>query len=308
MTPLVSIIIPTYNRAHLISETLDSVLVQTYQNWECIVIDDGSTDSTSVLMETYIKKDNRFKYHHRPNSRLPGGNAARNYGFELSKGEYINWFDSDDLMVVDKLALKVEALLKPNIDFVISKTKYFNKIETNIYPYNYTANQVTFESYTTSYISWFTPDLMLKREFANLIRFNEDIKAGQEYNFCSKLTLLTNKIGIVNQYLTLRRAHDESIGAKRQKDKTHYLQTKFHLHWVTYSELEDKTDSVKFKKYSLLLCVLCYFQNKQKKKLPKKFHRHIIKVFGYKYIYFILGILTESLIGKHYFFYSRLKK
>ncbi|SDS84057.1 glycosyltransferase family 2 protein [Winogradskyella sediminis] len=96
--PLVSIIIPTYNRAHLISETLDSVLAQTYQNWECIVVDDGSTDGTDQLMASYCAKDSRFHYHHRPDDRLPGGNAARNYGFELCKGEYVQWFDSDDLM------------------------------------------------------------------------------------------------------------------------------------------------------------------------------------------------------------------
>ena len=62
-TPLVSIIIPAYNRAHLIGETLDSVLAQTYINWECIVIDDGSNDNTSELLAEYCKKDNRFQYH-----------------------------------------------------------------------------------------------------------------------------------------------------------------------------------------------------------------------------------------------------
>ncbi len=59
--PLVSIIIPTYNRAHLIHETLDSVLAQTYTNWECIVVDDGSSDNTEEVLESYINKDFRFQ-------------------------------------------------------------------------------------------------------------------------------------------------------------------------------------------------------------------------------------------------------
>ena len=108
--PLVSIIIPTYNRVHLIGETLDSIIAQTYQNWECIVVDDGSTDGTDELMAAYVGQDSRFQYHHRPEERLSGGNAARNYGFEMSKGEYINWFDSDDLMHSEKLEKQVKTL------------------------------------------------------------------------------------------------------------------------------------------------------------------------------------------------------
>ena len=63
---LISIIIPTFNRAHLIGETLDSVLAQTYPNWECIIVDDGSTDTTDEVVGEYVKKDSRFLYHHRP--------------------------------------------------------------------------------------------------------------------------------------------------------------------------------------------------------------------------------------------------
>src|SRR6187431_937929 len=95
---VISIIIPTYNRANLIGETLDSILAQTYQNWECIIVDDGSDDNTEEVVNSYVKKDSRFQYHQRPHDRPRGGNAARNYGFELSKGEFVNWFDDDDVM------------------------------------------------------------------------------------------------------------------------------------------------------------------------------------------------------------------
>ncbi len=84
-TPLVSIIIiiiiPTYNRAHLIGETLDSILAQTYTNWECIVVDDGSTDETDSLLAAYCAKDKRFQYQHRLSDRPKGANACRNYRF-----------------------------------------------------------------------------------------------------------------------------------------------------------------------------------------------------------------------------------
>ena len=105
--PLVSIIIPTYNRASLIEETLNSIIDQTFQNWECLVIDDGSTDTTEEVMKKYVCADKRIHYYSKPVDLLRGGNAARNYGFKMSRGEYIHWFDSDDLMDKYNLDKKV---------------------------------------------------------------------------------------------------------------------------------------------------------------------------------------------------------
>jgi len=110
--PLVSIIIPAFNRAGLIGETLDSVLTQTYSNWECIVVDDGSTDNTKEMVQQYVDKDSRFILVDRPDTHKPGGNGARNYGFEISKGEYIQWLDSDDLMDKHKLQEQINYLQK----------------------------------------------------------------------------------------------------------------------------------------------------------------------------------------------------
>jgi glycosyltransferase involved in cell wall biosynthesis len=126
--PLVSIIIPTYNRADLIGETLDSIKNQTYQNWECIIVDDGSTDHTDEVVGVYVNKDARFKYFQRPDDHLSGGNGARNYGFILSQGEYIQWFDSDDLMKKNKLTLQVNDLVTYNLDVSFSG---FEILKTN---------------------------------------------------------------------------------------------------------------------------------------------------------------------------------
>jgi glycosyltransferase involved in cell wall biosynthesis len=108
--PLVSIIIPTYNRGHLIGETLESVLCQTYDNWECLVIDDGSTDNTDALVQGYLNKDNRIKFYHRPELHLPGGGGARNYGFLQSNGDYLIFLDSDDIIKEDCLEKRVQSL------------------------------------------------------------------------------------------------------------------------------------------------------------------------------------------------------
>jgi len=95
---LVSIIIPTYNRGSLIAESLDSILNQSYQNWECIIIDDGSSDNTFDVVNPYVIKDKRIKILNRPDFKPKGANACRNYGLSLSKGDFVLWFDSDDII------------------------------------------------------------------------------------------------------------------------------------------------------------------------------------------------------------------
>src|SRR5690554_5115415 len=164
--PLVSIIIPTYNRAHLIGETLDSVLAQTYQNWECIVVDDGSTDDTDEVMAEYMAKDSRFQYHHRPKDRLPGGNAARNYGFEVSKGEYVNWLDSDDQIAPSKIEKQISLLKENNSANVcfcrIVICKADKIISKNIHGF---PKSHLFEKYATKKISIGTNQPIWKKSF-----------------------------------------------------------------------------------------------------------------------------------------------
>lgn len=130
-TPLISIIIPTYNRAHLIGETLDSVLAQTYPNWECIVVDDGSIDDTFEVVKKYTFKDPRFKYYNRPPDRPKGGNACRNYGFEMSCGEFVNWLDSDDIFSINNLHCKI-ALYNFSVDIVTCRWGRFS-VQTESY-------------------------------------------------------------------------------------------------------------------------------------------------------------------------------
>ncbi|GAB4114371.1 MAG: glycosyltransferase [Candidatus Caldatribacteriota bacterium] len=99
--PTVSVIIPTYNRAHLVGRAIQSVLDQTYQDFELIVVDDGSTDNTEDIIKEFQRKDDRIKYlKHEKNK---GGSAARNTGIKNSVGKYIAFQDSDDEWLPEKL-------------------------------------------------------------------------------------------------------------------------------------------------------------------------------------------------------------
>jgi glycosyltransferase involved in cell wall biosynthesis len=111
MNPLFSIIIPTYNRATLLSDTIKSVQNQTYTKWECIVVDDGSTDNTKEIVESLIQNDNRIKYVYQENAER---SAARNNGIRNSSGDYICFLDSDDHYLPNNLSNLAEFILKSN--------------------------------------------------------------------------------------------------------------------------------------------------------------------------------------------------
>jgi glycosyltransferase involved in cell wall biosynthesis len=128
--PLVSVIIPTYNRAILLSEAVNSVLLQTYQNIEIIVIDDGSTDNTTEVMATF---GDRVRYTRRPNA---GVNAARNLGLKQARGEFVALLDSDDLWAPFKIELQVRLLRAfTDVGFTFSNFQIFHgrSPETDLY-------------------------------------------------------------------------------------------------------------------------------------------------------------------------------
>lgn len=188
--PLVSIIIPTFNRAHLLGETLDSVMAQTYQNWECIVVDDGSTDTTDALMAEYIAKDSRFQYHHRPQDRLAGGNAARNYGFEISNGAYINWLDSDDLLVPNKLFIQVNYLLSHKTKVHLCQGQVFTVAPTKeiimgqLWPEKFPlAGESIRDALIGDSLRWPSGTALWSRKAAALNLWDEKLVAAQEWTF-----------------------------------------------------------------------------------------------------------------------------
>lgn len=108
ITPLISIITPTYNAENTIAKTIQSVINQTYQNWELIIIDDGSDDNTNYLISKYIKRDSRIKLISQMNS---GPAIARQAGLNKSKGRFIAFLDSDDTWLPNKLKLQIEFMI-----------------------------------------------------------------------------------------------------------------------------------------------------------------------------------------------------
>lgn len=131
MKSLVSVIIPCYNQDQFLAETLQSVFDQTYSNWECIIVNDGSTDNSESIILDWVQRDKRFQYCKTKNS---GVSAARNYGLRIAQGEYVQFLDADDLLTADKLALSLDAVQKYKVGIVCSNYLVFSAKVTVIEP------------------------------------------------------------------------------------------------------------------------------------------------------------------------------
>ena len=125
MSTLVSIIVPCYQQAHYLSEALQSVLEQSYYNWECIIVNDGSPDNTELVAQDWLVKDSRFQYLYKENGGLP---SARNAGIRQAKGEYILALDADDILHLDYLKQTVPVLeSNDQLAIVSCYTRFFVK-------------------------------------------------------------------------------------------------------------------------------------------------------------------------------------
>lgn len=122
MTPTISIVMPVYNVEKYLRECLDSVRAQTFKGWECICVDDGSTDASPAILDEYAAKDLRFRVIKREHSNA---GACRNVGMGLANGEFLSFLDSDDVFAPRMLEILLSAIEKYGADVAICRAKWF---------------------------------------------------------------------------------------------------------------------------------------------------------------------------------------
>ncbi len=216
---LVSIIIPVFNRAHLISQTLDAVLHQSYKHWECIVVDDGSLDNTTSIVKAYCDKDDRFKLKIRSKELEKGGNVCRNLGFKLSEGAYIQWLDSDDLLGVNKLKLQVEALQKEiDTSIAICKFGYFTdskdlSIRYKVKTYKDYRKGLYLLKAFGNHAEFFPPHVFLtKRHVAeNAGLWDENLEINQDGEYFTRVLLEASKVKFVDANVYYRKSTNDNV-------------------------------------------------------------------------------------------------
>ncbi|RZL69860.1 MAG: glycosyltransferase family 2 protein [Pedobacter sp.] len=136
---LFSIIVPCYNQGQYLDKSLKSIQEQSYSNWECIIVNDGSSDSTELIAETYCKQDKRFKYFFQKHS---GVGAARNHGLRNSIGRYIKFLDADDWMQTDLLEKCYPA---NDVELVLCRAKFSFFNSEGLQPYHCDVLNIDFQ-------------------------------------------------------------------------------------------------------------------------------------------------------------------
>ena len=206
---LVSTIIPTYNSAQYITIAIESVLKQTYPNYEIIVIDDGSTDNTFDIIKKF---SDQIVYIYKPNG---GPASARNLGIKKSSGEYIAFLDADDYWLPDRLAIQINYLKeKPHVALVHSNTWI---LENGIEPYlaftNYkpSSGLIFKELFLNNHINLLT--VMLKRKYfdaANGFDENKELIGFEDYDLWLRIALECS-IAYIDKVVSVYRVHDSNI-------------------------------------------------------------------------------------------------
>ncbi|TPE40004.1 glycosyltransferase family 2 protein [Pontibacter mangrovi] len=195
MEELVSIVMPTHNRESMLTRAIESVVNQTYSNWELLVVDDASNDNTQQLVESFVSKNNRIKYYKLNVNQ--GACVARNKGLTESKGDYITFLDSDDEYVADKVALQVNCFKSSGIDDlgVVScgRIDFRDGIKYNEWVPKLKGN-ILQDLLLKNRIGAGTPFLMVKRSVIeeHNIQFDPNMPAGQDWDFLTQVCQYTN--------------------------------------------------------------------------------------------------------------------
>ena len=308
--PKVSVVIPTYNRAHLICETIDSILAQTYKDYEIIVVDDGSTDNTQEVLKRYGDK---VRYFYQQNQ---GQASAWNFAVRQSSGEYIALLDSDDLWLPQKLEWQTEVLDKnPEIGFVCSEIYAFRENGTIAHWKKEKSKKENFESMFEGNFIINPTVLMRKRCFEDVGGFDVKLRTTQDYDLWLRLTR-KYKFLYMNIPLVKYRLHSQNLHKNlKQKLKDHLFifskeENVAHLNLfqrrikIAREYYDFAPDFVKQKKYAYAgLCCLkavviypfvgYYYRPKEIHKMRFSMPYRILKVYFMSIYYFLKALFAR---------------
>ena len=266
--PLVTVITPIFNAQNSIAETIESVLGQTYQNWEMIIVDDCSTDNSRDIVKKYEVKDSRIKLIELE-VNFGGPARPRNVGLDISKGDYLAFLDADDVWLENKLQVQISEMLVNNLDFTSTDSKFIddNSIDTIINKYK---------------IVIFFKKIKRKATLSDVIKGNfiRTSSAVVSKNFISKFDENKDFIGVEDMCLWMKILNDKNIRYK-------YITEKLIKYRISSTSLSERGANQK-QALKANLCILKFILDNQKFDYIKYFYIRIIKL---AFIYFIKKII-----------------
>ena len=214
ISPTLTIIMATYNRAHFIVEPLKSIQAQTFSDWECLIIDDGGTDNTKEVITSILEQDQRFQYVKRPDSYVKGLPGCRNYGLDLAQGKYIIFFDDDDIVHPENLKIGIEVVETNNVDFChYQKLSFRNEkpiINNDSIAISESLTLENIKKVVTQEIGLASCTVLWKKRCFEKIRFNESLMYAEEWECFTKIISKNFNGLIISNVLYYNKKHPNS--------------------------------------------------------------------------------------------------
>lgn len=228
--PIISIIVPIYNVEDYLDRCVESILNQTFKDFELILVDDGSPDNCPMLCDKWAEKDSRIKVVHKPNG---GVSSARNAGLAVSQGDYIGFCDPDDVINYNMYELMYKSIINSNSDCCVCAFKSFSS-DNEISIKCIDGNEKNLVLEGKNIIEYFLGDgrnllgcvwdKLIKKSFIFGMAFNEDMAFGEDYCFSLKAILNCNRISVIESpdlyYYFIR---ENSAMRKLNGEKYHLL-------------------------------------------------------------------------------------
>lgn len=263
--PLVSILIPLYNAEKYFSETIESLLAQTYRNIEIIIVDDGSTDNSLNIAREYENQYEHIKVCTQKNS---GPQVARNKAFELSHGEYIQYFDADDIIHPNKITSQMEALGQYSFQDDIVATGVWHTF-SNLIENSVLRKQVIAKSYNDKFLffkeSWENVETIIGQSWLIPRKINETVGAwnvhlekNQDGEFFTRVAYSANKIVFVKESIVYyRKGVENSVSSNRSFNGMRSHLNSYHIY---YNLVKNDLDNYSLQK-AVAILYSSFYQN-----------------------------------------------
>ena len=301
-SPLISIIVPSYNEEKNISRCLDSILNQTFTDFEIICVDDNSTDSTFEIIKEYSVKDSRIKAFKNPEK---GVSSARNFGIENSNGNYIGFVDSDDFIQPQMYEFLLRAINENNCEMSVCRYEKTSEFIQKNFEYNCR------ECQSEEFINFYDADFVAKNELTltsacmklvskNLLKRSEKFskyKIGEDTIFCADLWINTDKIFLVDSPLYCYYTNLESVSYTEVWHEKWFdlIETRF-IAYEKFKSLKNSITSSFYLERGMKL-LLSYRFNIKGTENEEKFKKPVKNYFK-KYLKFYLKCSDISLKNK----------